>query len=94
LSGIWEGEARTVANRSAFLPQTLAFSEQTFFWPRNPPQERYNSIEPVPKKEIPIKTIGIYIATCRGRKAMQTWFQSFSATGKLSLVEDDSHDNP
>ena len=34
------GEARTVANRPAFLPQTLAFSGQTFFWPRNLPQER------------------------------------------------------
>jgi hypothetical protein len=33
-------EARTVANRPAFLLQTLAFSGQTFFWPRNLPQER------------------------------------------------------
>ena len=49
------GEARTAANRPAFLPQTLAFSVQTFFWPRNLPQERYNSMEPVPKKEIPDK---------------------------------------
>jgi len=49
------GEARTVANRLAFLPQALAFSGQTFFWPRNLPQKRYNSAEPVPKKEIPIK---------------------------------------
>jgi hypothetical protein len=47
------GEARTAATRPAFLPQTLAFSGQTFFWPRNLPQDRYNSIEPVPKKEIP-----------------------------------------
>jgi len=47
------GEARTAANRPAFLPQTLVFSGQTFFWPRNLPQERYNSMEPVPKKEIP-----------------------------------------
>jgi hypothetical protein len=47
------GEARTAATRPAFLPQTLAFSGQTFFWPRNLPQERYNSMEPVPKKEIP-----------------------------------------
>jgi hypothetical protein len=43
-------EARTAANRTAFLPQTLAFSGQTFFWPRNLPQERYNSMELVPKK--------------------------------------------
>jgi hypothetical protein len=50
------GEARTAANRPAFLPQTLAFSGQTFFWPRNLPQERYNSMEPVQKKEIPVKT--------------------------------------
>jgi hypothetical protein len=47
-------EARTAANRPAFLPQTLAFSGQTFFWPRNLLQERYNSLEPVPKKEIPV----------------------------------------
>ena len=49
------GDARTEANRPAFLPQTLAFSGQTFFWPRNLPQERYNSMKPVPKKEIPIQ---------------------------------------
>ena len=50
------GKAWTAANRPAFLPQTPAFSGQTFFWPRNLPQERYNSVEPVPKKEIPGKT--------------------------------------
>jgi hypothetical protein len=55
------GEARTAANRPAFLPQTLAFSGQTFFWPRNLPQERYNSIEPVPKKEIPVDLYSIII---------------------------------
>lgn len=33
------GEARTAANRPAFLPQTLAFLGQPFFWPRNLPQE-------------------------------------------------------
>jgi hypothetical protein len=47
-------EARTAATRPAFLSQTLAFSGQTFFWPRNLPQERSNSMEPVPKKEIPV----------------------------------------
>lgn len=39
----------------AVLPQTLVFLGQSFFWPRNPPQERYNSIESVPKNEIPVK---------------------------------------
>jgi hypothetical protein len=53
------GEARTAENCPAFLPQTLAFSGQTFFWPRNLPQERYNSIEPVPKKEIPVDLYSI-----------------------------------
>jgi hypothetical protein len=48
------GEARTAANRPAFLPQTLAFGAQTFFWPCNLPQERYNSVKPVSKKEIPV----------------------------------------
>jgi hypothetical protein len=43
------GEARTAANRPAFLPQTLAFYGQTLFWPRNLHQERYNSVESVPK---------------------------------------------
>jgi hypothetical protein len=33
-------EARTVANRPGLLPQTLIFPGQTFFWPRNLPQER------------------------------------------------------
>jgi hypothetical protein len=47
------GETRTAANRPAFFPQTLALSGQTFFWPRNLPQERNTSIERVPKKEIP-----------------------------------------
>lgn len=47
------GDARTEANRVAFLAQTLAFSGQTFFWPRNLPQGQYNSMKPVPKKEIP-----------------------------------------
>jgi hypothetical protein len=46
------GEASTAANRPPFLPQTPAFWGQTFSWPRNLPKERYNSIEPVPKKEI------------------------------------------
>jgi hypothetical protein len=40
-------------NRPASRPQTLAFSGQTFFWPRNLHQQRYNSIELVAKKEIP-----------------------------------------
>jgi len=48
------GEARTAANRPAFLPQTLAFWAQTFFWPYKRPQERYNFMKPVPKKEIPV----------------------------------------
>jgi hypothetical protein len=47
-------EERTAANRPAFLPQTLVFSEQTFCRPRNLPQERYNSIKPLLKKEIPV----------------------------------------
>lgn len=34
-------EARTLANRPAFPPQTLAFSGQTFFWPRHLPQKRH-----------------------------------------------------
>jgi hypothetical protein len=48
------GEATTAANRPAFLPQTLASWAQTFFWPYNLPQERYNFMKPVPKKEIPV----------------------------------------
>lgn len=47
------GNARTAANRSAFLPQTLAFSAQMLLRSSNLPQERYNSQEPVSKKEIP-----------------------------------------
>jgi hypothetical protein len=47
------GEARTAANRPAFLPQTLASWAQTFFWPYNLLQERYNFMKLVPKKEIP-----------------------------------------
>jgi hypothetical protein len=50
------GEARTAANRPAFLPQTLAFGAQTFFWPCNLPQERYNFVKPVSKKEIPVNS--------------------------------------
>jgi hypothetical protein len=50
---LWEGEASTAMNRPASRPQTLAFSGQTFFWPRNLHQQRYNSIELVAKKEIP-----------------------------------------
>jgi len=52
------GEARTAANRPAFLPQTLAFGAQTFFWPCNLPQERYNFVKPVSKKEIPDEAFG------------------------------------
>jgi hypothetical protein len=48
-------EARTAANRPAFLPQTPAFLRPTFFWPRNLPQKRYTLTEPVPKKEIPVE---------------------------------------
>ncbi len=33
------------------------FPGQTVYWPRNLPQERYNSIEPVPKEEIPANEI-------------------------------------
>ena len=47
------GNARTAANRSAFLPQTLASSVQMLLRSSNLPQERYNSQEPVSKKEIP-----------------------------------------
>ena len=50
------GEARTAANRPAFLPQTLAFGAQTFFWPCNLPQERYNFVKPVSNKEIPVQS--------------------------------------
>ena len=42
-------QSMTAANRLAFLPQT-------FFWPCNLPQERYNSLEPVPKREIPAQS--------------------------------------
>ena len=49
------GEARTVANRLPFLPQALALSGQTFFWPRNLPQEAMQFLGPVLKKEIPAK---------------------------------------
>ncbi len=64
------GEASTAANRPAYLPQMPAFSGQTFFWPRNLPQERYNSWESVPKKEIPvIDSVMInkidYLRTCK-----------------------------
>ena len=47
-------EARTAANSPAFLSHALAFSGQTFFWPRSLPQERYNPMEPVPEMEIPV----------------------------------------
>src|ERR1035441_9827319 len=33
-----------------FSSANTGFWGQAFFWPRNLPQERYNSIEPVPKK--------------------------------------------
>jgi hypothetical protein len=36
------GDARTVANRRPFVPQTLTFSAQVFFSPCTLPQERYN----------------------------------------------------
>jgi hypothetical protein len=47
------GEARTVANRRAFVPQTLTFSAQVFFSPCTLPQERYNCGDFGSKKEIP-----------------------------------------
>ena len=49
------GEARTAANRPAFLPQTLAFLAQTFFWPCNLLHKRYNCKDSGSKKEIPDK---------------------------------------
>jgi hypothetical protein len=61
------GEARTVANRPAFLPQTLAFSGQTFFWFRTLLQARYNSINPVSKEEIPDKVF-LQSSTFEARK--------------------------
>lgn len=48
------GEARTVANRRAIVPQTLTFLASTLSSPYHLPQERYNCLEPVSKKEIPV----------------------------------------
>jgi hypothetical protein len=48
-----EAKAWMTANRPAHLSQTLALSAPTILWSCNLPQERYNSLEPVPKKEIP-----------------------------------------
>jgi hypothetical protein len=53
--------ARTAANRPAFLPQTLAFSAQTFLWSCNLHQERYNFLDPAPKKEIPVPSRSIWL---------------------------------
>lgn len=50
-----EGEARTAANRPAFLRQTLASSWQTSFWPRTLPQEAIQFLGPAPKKEVPVR---------------------------------------
>ena len=47
-------KARTVANLPASLPQTPTFSAPTIFSPFHLPQERYNCLEPVSKKEIPV----------------------------------------
>ena len=47
-------EAQTAANCQAFSPQTLAFTAPTFFWPCNLSQERYNFLESVSKKGIPV----------------------------------------
>jgi len=47
-------EAKMAANWQAFPPQTLAFTAPTFFWPCNLSQERYNFLESVSKKEIPV----------------------------------------
>ena len=95
LSGIWEGEARTVANRSGFSSANAGFFGANVLLAS---QSASGAIAfhgtGAEKGDSGSRRYGIYIATCRGRKAMQTWFQSFSATGKLSLVEDDSHDNP
>ena len=57
------GEARTAANRPAFLPQTLAFSAQTYFLPRNLPQKRYNSMELVPKRRFSFKSASVPLET-------------------------------
>ena len=48
------GEARTVANLPASLPRTPTFSAPTISSPFHLPQERYNCLEPVSKKEIPV----------------------------------------
>jgi hypothetical protein len=48
-------------NRSAFLPQTLAFSEQTFFWHRDPPQERYNHSGSTEKRRFQMKSFFVAI---------------------------------
>ena len=50
------GEARTAANRPAFLSQTPATLWQTSFGPRNLPHEAIQFLRPVPKKEIPANT--------------------------------------
>ena len=47
------GEARAAANRLTSVPQTPTFSAPTLLSPSHPPQEPYNCLEPVSKKEIP-----------------------------------------
>ena len=47
-------EAKIAANWQASPPQTLAFTAPSFFWPCNLSQERYNFLESVSKKEIPV----------------------------------------
>jgi len=47
------GEARTTTNRPTFPALPVVFRQKTSLLPRNLPQERYTSMEPVPKKEIP-----------------------------------------
>jgi hypothetical protein len=59
------GEVRTAVNRPALLPETLALSGLTFSSPRNLPQERYHSMEPVLKKEIPVYE-GMRRCACSG----------------------------
>lgn len=44
------GQARTVANSRAFVPQTLTVSAQAFFSPCTLPHERYNYRDSEPKK--------------------------------------------
>jgi hypothetical protein len=51
---VWVGPERATRAmaRQAELTGKLAFSAQTFLWSGNLSQERYNSLEPVPKRRL------------------------------------------